>query len=50
MGPPRRGSLFSVQGGTINELTNWTVGEAVQTDGDWTVELLDDKLGALAAA
>ena len=47
---PLNGKVFSVQGGAINELTNWTVGEAIRTDGDWSVELLGEKLGALAAA
>jgi NAD(P)-dependent dehydrogenase (short-subunit alcohol dehydrogenase family) len=39
------GKLFSVQGGTIAECTGWQVGEAVTTDGDWTVELVASQLG-----
>jgi NAD(P)-dependent dehydrogenase (short-subunit alcohol dehydrogenase family) len=42
---PINGKLYAVQGGGINEVTGWTAGEGVQTDGDWTVELIAEKLG-----
>jgi len=45
---PINGKLFSVQGGAINEVTNWTVADGITTDGDWTVELLAEQLGSLA--
>jgi NAD(P)-dependent dehydrogenase (short-subunit alcohol dehydrogenase family) len=42
---PITGKLFSVQGGTIAECTGWQVGEAITTDGDWTVETIASQLG-----
>jgi hypothetical protein len=47
---PLNGKMFSVQGGAINELTNWTIGDAIENQGDWTVDLIAEKLGTLAAA
>jgi NAD(P)-dependent dehydrogenase (short-subunit alcohol dehydrogenase family) len=47
---PINGKLYAVQGGSINELSNWSVGEAVTHTGDWTIELLAEKLGSLATA
>jgi NAD(P)-dependent dehydrogenase (short-subunit alcohol dehydrogenase family) len=44
------GKLFAVQGGAINEASGWTVGDAIQTDGDWTVELVAEKLEGVAVA
>ncbi len=44
------GKLFSVQGGQINECAGWTVGEGHTTDGDWSVELLAEKLGGAVTA
>jgi hypothetical protein len=42
--------LYAVQGGSINELTNWTVADGIQTEGDWTIELLAEKLGGVPVA
>lgn len=39
------GQLFAVQGGMIAPATNWQLGEAVTTDGPWTVDLIRQKLG-----
>jgi NAD(P)-dependent dehydrogenase (short-subunit alcohol dehydrogenase family) len=39
------GKLFSVQGGAIAECTGWQVGDAITTDGDWTVERVASELG-----
>ena len=42
---PISGKLFAVQGGSIMECTGWQVGEAVTTEGDWTVERVAAELG-----
>jgi NAD(P)-dependent dehydrogenase (short-subunit alcohol dehydrogenase family) len=42
---PISGKLFSVQGGSISELSGWSVGEGISTDGDWTVEQVATELG-----
>jgi NAD(P)-dependent dehydrogenase (short-subunit alcohol dehydrogenase family) len=42
------GKLFAVQGSGINLVTNWTVGEGITTDGDWTVQLIAERLGSAA--
>jgi len=47
---PINGKLFAVQGGAITEASGWSLGEAVQTDGDWTVELVAERLGGVAVA
>ncbi|MEA2177375.1 MAG: hypothetical protein QOG77_672 [Solirubrobacteraceae bacterium] len=47
---PLTGKVFAVQGGSISELHGWTSGETVTTEGDWTPELLAEKLGAAAVA
>jgi NAD(P)-dependent dehydrogenase (short-subunit alcohol dehydrogenase family) len=47
---PVNGKLLAVQGGAINEVTNWTVAEGIQTDGDWTIEVLAEKLGGVPVA
>ena len=44
------GKMFAVQGGAINPLTGWTVGDAITTDGDWTQQALDAHLGGVALA
>jgi NAD(P)-dependent dehydrogenase (short-subunit alcohol dehydrogenase family) len=44
---PLTGKVFAVQGGAIAELHGWTAGDSVTTDGDWTVEEIADKLGAV---
>jgi hypothetical protein len=44
------GKVFSVQGGAIAELHGWSAGESILHDGEWTVDVIADKLGATAAA
>jgi len=39
------GKLFAVQGGSIQELTGWTVAHQIETDGPWEI---DDIAGRLA--
>jgi NAD(P)-dependent dehydrogenase (short-subunit alcohol dehydrogenase family) len=45
---PLTGKVFTVQGGAIAELHGWTAGETVRHDGDWTVDVIAEKLGAVA--
>jgi len=47
---PINGKLYAVQGGAINEASGWSLGDAIQTDGDWTVELVAERLGGVAVA
>jgi NAD(P)-dependent dehydrogenase (short-subunit alcohol dehydrogenase family) len=42
---PLTGKVFSVQGGAIAELHGWTAGETIRHDGDWTVDVIAEKLG-----
>ena len=42
---PLTGKLFAVQGGSIAECNGWTMGDAISTDGDWTVEGIASELG-----
>ena len=48
-GCPVSGSVFAVQGGSIQKLSGWSVGDAVTTDGDWTIEKVAGELGAVTA-
>ena len=41
---PATGRVFWVQGGSVNLMTGWTIGEGVDRDDRWTVAELDDKL------
>jgi NAD(P)-dependent dehydrogenase (short-subunit alcohol dehydrogenase family) len=34
---PITGKLYTVQGGSIQELHGWQLGEAIRTGGDWTI-------------
>lgn len=43
---PVTGQMFAVQGGAIQRLTNWQVGDGITTDGDWTIENIAAQLGA----
>jgi NAD(P)-dependent dehydrogenase (short-subunit alcohol dehydrogenase family) len=43
------GKVFSVQGGQISEVSGWRVGDGFSTDGDWSVELIAEKLASTAA-
>ncbi len=43
---PLTGQLFAVQGGSIQPMTGWQLGDAITTDGDWTIEAIAAQLGA----
>jgi NAD(P)-dependent dehydrogenase (short-subunit alcohol dehydrogenase family) len=43
---PLTGQLFAVQGGSIQKMSGWTVGDAITTDGDWTIDNIAAQLGA----
>jgi NAD(P)-dependent dehydrogenase (short-subunit alcohol dehydrogenase family) len=40
------GQLFAVQGGSIQKLSGWTIGDGITTDGDWTIDNIASQLGA----
>jgi NAD(P)-dependent dehydrogenase (short-subunit alcohol dehydrogenase family) len=40
------GQLFAVQGGSIQKMSGWTVGDGITTDGDWTIDNIAAQLGA----
>ena len=44
------GKAYDVHGGAITELTGWTLGEPVASDGGWTVASVADALGAGVAS
>jgi NAD(P)-dependent dehydrogenase (short-subunit alcohol dehydrogenase family) len=44
------GQLFAVQGGLIQPLTGWSVGEGITTEGDWTVDKIAAQLERSAHA
>jgi NAD(P)-dependent dehydrogenase (short-subunit alcohol dehydrogenase family) len=44
------GKLFAVQGGAIAEMSGWSCGESISTDGPWTQEVLERELGAAQVA
>ncbi len=41
---PATGRVFWVQGGSVNLMSGWAIGEGVDRDDRWTVDELDDKL------
>jgi len=41
------GKVFFAQGGTIQLMTTWTMGDGVDRPGRWTIKELDDELGKL---
>jgi NAD(P)-dependent dehydrogenase (short-subunit alcohol dehydrogenase family) len=43
---PVSGQLFAVQGGSIQKLSGWTVGDGITTEGDWTIDNIAAQLGA----
>jgi len=43
---PLTGELFSVRGGAIQRLSGWSLGDAITTDGDWTIDAIASQLGA----
>ena len=44
------GTVYLVQGGQIAPLENWKIGEGVNVDEPWTVELVAERLGEVGAA
>ena len=40
------GQLFAVQGGSIQKMSGWTVGDGITADGDWTIDHIAAQLGA----
>ena len=40
------GELFSVQGGSIQHMSGWSLGDAITTEGDWTIDIIAAQLGA----
>jgi NAD(P)-dependent dehydrogenase (short-subunit alcohol dehydrogenase family) len=42
---PLSGKVFAVQGGAIQELAGWSVVDAIETDGPWTIEDVAERLG-----
>lgn len=45
---PVTGEVYAVQGGQINRLRNWEVGEGIDTDQPWTIDVIAEKLGGAA--
>lgn len=45
---PHTGQVFAVQGGSIQKLQGWTVAEATETDGPWTIDNVGERLAAWA--
>ncbi|HWE33124.1 MAG TPA: SDR family oxidoreductase [Solirubrobacteraceae bacterium] len=43
---PLTGQLFAVQGGSIQKMSGWTVGDGINADGDWTIDNIAAQLGA----
>jgi NAD(P)-dependent dehydrogenase (short-subunit alcohol dehydrogenase family) len=43
---PLTGEVFAVQGGSIQKLTGWRVGEGITTDGEWTIDEIAAQLAA----
>jgi NAD(P)-dependent dehydrogenase (short-subunit alcohol dehydrogenase family) len=41
---PATGRIFWIQGGSVNLMIGWTIGEGVDRDDRWTVDELDEKL------
>jgi NAD(P)-dependent dehydrogenase (short-subunit alcohol dehydrogenase family) len=48
---PVTGQLFAVQGGSIQKMIGWQLGETISTEGDWTIDNIAAQLsGARAPA
>jgi NAD(P)-dependent dehydrogenase (short-subunit alcohol dehydrogenase family) len=43
---PLTGQLFAVQGGSIQRMNGWTVGDGITAEGDWTIDNIAAQLGA----
>jgi NAD(P)-dependent dehydrogenase (short-subunit alcohol dehydrogenase family) len=48
-GCPITGRAFQVHGGRIDELGGWTLGEAITSDADWTIERIAEALAVTVA-
>jgi hypothetical protein len=46
---PLTGKVYAVQGGAISELLGWHAGATITTEGPWSQEVLEAKLGRAAA-
>jgi NAD(P)-dependent dehydrogenase (short-subunit alcohol dehydrogenase family) len=46
-GCPATGRVFFIQGGTVRLMHPWTMGDALERPGRWTVAELDEELGKL---
>jgi len=42
---PTTGQVFAVQGGSIQPMTGWQLGESITTDSDWTIDNIAAQLG-----
>lgn len=47
---PLTGKLFAVQGGSIQELSGWSVASEIETDGPWTIDDISSRLAMAVAA
>jgi NAD(P)-dependent dehydrogenase (short-subunit alcohol dehydrogenase family) len=41
---PLSGQLFAVQGGSIQPMRGWELGEPITTDGDWTIDEIKERI------
>jgi NAD(P)-dependent dehydrogenase (short-subunit alcohol dehydrogenase family) len=41
---PLSGRLFAVQGGSIQQMRGWELGEPITTDGDWTIDDIKERI------
>jgi NAD(P)-dependent dehydrogenase (short-subunit alcohol dehydrogenase family) len=46
---PLTGKAYQVHGAEINELTGWTLGEAIPSNGGWTIDTIADALAVSVA-
>jgi NAD(P)-dependent dehydrogenase (short-subunit alcohol dehydrogenase family) len=46
---PVSGSVFAVQGGTIQKLNGWSAGDTITTEGDWSIDKVAGELGGVTA-
>jgi NAD(P)-dependent dehydrogenase (short-subunit alcohol dehydrogenase family) len=46
---PITGKVFAVQGGAIQELRGWQIGEGLRTEGDWTIAGIAGELAGAPA-
>jgi hypothetical protein len=46
---PIAGKVFAVQGGAIQELRGWQIGEGIPSEGDWTIAGIAGELAGAPA-